>query len=98
MQEVRQRLQAVLTEAKSPRNLPLFTDLFVDGFTGTVWVRSYSREKYAEWRRLGTAPQGSARFSLPANVEVFDISRSALLGLQRNDDGTEEVIVFGFKR
>lgn len=98
LQEVRQRLQAALSEAKSPRNLPLFTDLFVDGFNGTVWVRSYSREKYAEWRRLGTAPQGSARFSLPANVEVFDISKSALLGLQRNDDGTEEVIVFGFKR
>ena len=97
-EEVRQRLKAVLKEPKPPARLPVFDAIFVDPFFASVWIRPYGRETERVWRR--TSEEGSLlnQFTLPANVEVLDVGKETLLGLQRNNDGTEDVLLFAFKR
>ena len=96
--ETRLMLQGLLREAVAPTLLPLYDALLVDRFTSGVWARLYARTDRAEWRRLNPAPRARARFLLPTDVQVLGISRTQLLGLRRQADGTEELILYAFAR
>ena len=48
--------------------------------------------------RLGRVASNRTAFMLPTNVQVMDVSSSMLLGLRRNDDGTEDLMLYKFRR
>lgn len=48
--------------------------------------------------RLGRVASNRTASMLPTNVQVMDVSSSMLLGLRRNDDGTEDLMLYKFRR
>jgi len=93
-----ERVRQVLEEAEPPTTLPLFDAIFVDRFTASAWIRLFTNSQRAEWIRLNPSASGRKRFLLPENVEVIAVSAEKLLGLQRSEDGNEQLILFTFTR
>jgi hypothetical protein len=96
--DTRALISRVLKEAAPPKFLPLFDALLVDKYSRAVWARRFGRGKLAEWVRLNPVKGKPAGFVLPINVQVMDVSRTTLLGLRRNADGTEDVLLYKFQR
>ncbi len=88
---LRDRLRLALSEIKPQANSQLYDGLMVHGGTGTVYIRAVSRGQNATWTALNS---GKQQFTLPSDVDVLDVSGNRILGLQRLDDGAEEIIVY----
>ncbi len=94
----RKQFKTVLEEADPPAFLPVFDALLVDKYSTAVWARRFSQSDLSAWVRLGRVASNRHAFMLPTNVQVMDVSASMLLGLRRNDDGTEDLLLYKFRR
>ena len=96
--DTRELITRVLKEAAPPKFLPSFDALLVDKYSSAFWARRFSRGDLAQWTRLNPVAGKAIAFLLPTNVQVMDISKTLLVGLRRNDDGTEDLLLYTFRR
>lgn len=83
------------SEIPHPERFPYWDALTADD-SGRIWLRTFERFDSSDrtWRLFvpGSATNVSVR--LPADLQVTEISRGALLGVQRDSTGDERVSLF----
>jgi hypothetical protein len=64
---------------------------------GTLWIQDYPgpRDTEIAWRRFTSDGRYIGVAMLPARLEVFEIGKDYVLGLQRDDLDIEYVQLFG---
>jgi hypothetical protein len=100
----RRRLEA----APMPRQLPVFWTFVVDDL-GFVWVRPYDPMRHAfvpfqstaaggRWTILSPEGDVVGAVDVPADFEPSHITRDAVVGIARDEDGVESVRVHPLRR
>lgn len=100
----RRRLEA----APMPRQLPVFWTFVVDDL-GFLWVRPYDPMRHAfvpfasnaaggRWTILSPDGEVVGEVDVPADFEPSHITRDAVVGIARDEDGVESVRVHALRR
>lgn len=93
----REEIEPILDRIPIPRTLPLFSELKVGG-DGAVWLRGPRRFRDEEVREWLVVPRGGGTPSwvtLPAGFTLHDVSEDLLLGIWRDENGTE--VLHGYR-
>lgn len=95
--ETRRIVEGVLREVPKPDQFPLL-DAVVTDLQGNLWVRTFDNYKTpaATWLVVQTDGRVVAAVAMPRAVQVLEIGRDYLLGLTRDSEGVERVVLHTF--
>jgi hypothetical protein len=68
------------------------------GSDDTIWIELYRREEPRIWQVLDGQGNPIGRVSIPWSVEVQVASRTAIWGVETDDDGIEHIVRYRLSR
>ena len=91
-------VRASIADADRMERLPVLSLIRTD-VRGRIWMRSYvwrASETVARW--LVFEPNGEVlgTVAMPAGLQVFDIGDRYILGVERDEDDAERVVMYGY--
>jgi hypothetical protein len=92
------RIRADILEAERVARFPVASLIRTDS-RGRIWVRPYlwrRSDRIARWLVLEDTGVILGTISLPAGLQVFDIGDDYILGVERDDDDAEGVVMYRY--
>lgn len=98
LQRTRLILDSVLAELGPARDLPMIAEIAADS-ENRIWARTFDNylSPYATWLVISSSGRQVARVVAPRSLRPLEIGRGYLIGVARDADDVETVVLFRFQ-
>ena len=92
------QLEATMVEADRMDRFPVLSLIRTDS-RGRIWMRSYvwrDADRFATWLVFEPTGRVLGTVTMPAGLQVFDIGEGYILGVERDEDDAEGIVMYPY--